>query len=422
MSYLKAISSVFGIHKEAAMVLKDLETDWISELAGRQQPGWSLERPFYTDESIFQKDIEKIWLRYWIYVGHLSQLPQAGSYFTLSLGDEPILLVHGADGQVRAFLNVCRHRGSLVCNEVAGRMKKLVCPYHQWVYDLDGALRTAKHMPESFDKTSFGLHPIHCRQLEGFLFVSFAENPPDFDLLLPAYLPHMRMYQLANAKVAYSASYPVRANWKLIAENFRECYHCGVGHPEYCSVIIGADLDQGRERARLVRAEKRLQWEAQGIPTYGVLFERSEAWYYCERYPYQPGFSTMSADGKPVAPPLGHLTDPDVGVWSIVQYPNFWLDVNHDYAWAMQLRPVSAKLTEVQAQWLVRADAVEGRDYDLDKLVWFWKTTGEQDWQLCEDNQAGVNSRYYRPGPYSDYAEGGPGQFVDWYLSQMRGN
>jgi Rieske 2Fe-2S family protein len=184
-------------------------------------------------------------------------------------------------------------------------------------------------------------------------------------------------------------------------------------------VIIGADLDVSRERARQVRAEKYREWESKGISTRGSLFTSPEIWYYCERYPYQPGFTTMSSDGKSLAPLLGKLSDPDVGVWSIVQYPNFWLDINHDYAWAMHLRPVSATLTEVQASWLVRADAVEGRDYDLDKLVWFWKTTAEQDWKLCEDNQAGVSSRFYRPGPYSDYAEGGPGQFVDWYLSQL---
>jgi Rieske 2Fe-2S family protein len=298
-------------------------------------------------------------------------------------------------------------------------VKKLVCPYHQWVYDPDGSLRAAKLMPDDFDKSGFNLHRLHCRELEGFLFISFAETPLDFEQLKAAYLPHMQMYQMAQAKIAYTGKYLVKANWKLIAENFRECYHCGVGHPEYCSAIIGANLDAGREKARQVRAEKYRLWEAKGVPTYGVLFNQPDSWFYCERYPYQPGFSTMSADGKPLSLPFGQITDPDIGVWSIVQYPNFWLDTNHDYAWSMQLRPAGPMLTEVQANWFVRGDAQEGKDYDLEKLIWFWKTTGEQDWKLCEDNQMGINSRYYRPGPYSDYAEGGPGQFVDWYLSHF---
>jgi Rieske 2Fe-2S family protein len=400
------------------MLARETTSDWIAGLAASQRPGWSLEQAFYADEAVFRADVEKIWMRYWIYVGHASQVPRPGAFFTTTVGGEPLVILRDEGGQVRALVNVCRHRGSLVCNEPQGQVKKLVCPYHQWVYDLDGTLRAAKLMPEDFDRSEFHMFQLACRELEGFLFVSFAENPPDFDALRQAYLPHMGMYDLAGAKIAYTGRYPVRSNWKLIAENFRECYHCGVGHPEYCSVIIGANLDQGRERARQVREDRRRAWQAKGIPVETVPFGRL-GWYYCERYPYQPGFVTMSLDGKPIAPPLGQIEDIDVGVWSIVQYPNFWLDVNHDYAWAMRLNPLSATLTEVEATWLVRADAVEGRDYDLERLITFWKTTGEQDWKLCEDNQAGVNSRYYRPGPYSDYAEGGPGQFDDWYLSHM---
>jgi Rieske 2Fe-2S family protein len=247
----------------------------------------------------------------------------------------------------------------LVCGEETGQLKKLVCPYHQWVYDLDGALRAAKLMPDDFDKSAFHLHQIHCRELEGFLFISFSQNPPDFDHLVSTYKPHMEMYAMEKTRVAYAAVKLVKSNWKLIAENFRECYHCGVGHPEYCSVIIGANLDLGRERSQKIRLEKYQQWESRGIPTYKVLFENPQTWYYCERYPYQPGFSTMSADGKSVSLPLGDMQDIDVGVWSIVQYPNFWLDINHDYAWTMNLRPVSPVLTGVNAQWLVGQDAVK---------------------------------------------------------------
>ena len=274
-------------------------------------------------------------------------------------------------------------------------------------------------MPETFDKSQFGMFALPVRVLEGFIFLSLAENPPDFDRVMDLYRPHMQMYDLPNTKIAYSKTYSVQANWKLIAENFRECYHCGVGHQEYCSVIIGANLDAGREKARQVREESYQRWAAKGIPTSRALFDSPAVWYYHERYPYQPGFTTMSADGKPLAPTLGQLQDIDVGVWSIVQYPNFWLDVNHDYAWSMHLNPVSATETAVTASWLVRADAVEGKDYDLERLIWFWKTTAEQDWRLCQDNQAGINSRFYQPGPYSDYAEGGPGQFVDWYLGEI---
>jgi len=401
------------------MTIVEQTADWITGLVQRHTAGWSLEQPFYTDPAVFQADLARIWYKYWVYVGHASQIPHPGAFFTTSIGDEPIVIIRDDDRQVRALVNVCRHRGSLVCNEPSGTVKKLVCPYHQWVYNLDGSLRAAKLMPETLDKSQFGMFSLPVRVLEGFIFVSLAENPPDFDSVMELYRPHMAMYDLPHTKIAFSTTYAVQANWKLIAENFRECYHCGVGHQEYCSVIIGANLDAGREKARQVREESYRRWAGKGIPTTRSLFDSSDVWYYHERYPYQPGFTTMSRDGKPLAPPLGQLEDIDVGVWSIVQYPNFWLDVNHDYAWVMHLNPVSATETNVTASWLVRAGAVEGQDYDLERLMWFWKTTAEQDWQLCQDNQAGVNSRFYRPGPYSDYAEGGPGQFVDWYLGEL---
>ena len=391
---------------------------WVQELARACQPGFSLEQPFYNHPRIFELDLERIWMQYWIYAGHISRIPNPGDYFLYQLGSESVIVIRDDEYRVNALVNVCRHRGSQICTQPQGHAKKLVCPYHQWVYDLDGSLRAAKLMPEHLDKAEYGLFRLHCRVLEGFIFISFAEQPLDFDLLVEKYRPHMRMYQMERAKVAYSASYQVNGNWKLIAENFRECYHCGVGHPEYCSVIIGADLLASREHARQVKAQKQAEWEAKGIPTYKVLFENAQVWYYCERYPYQPGFITMSRDGEAVAPRLGDLKDPDVGVFSIVQYPNLWLDINHDYAWAMRVTPLGPTLSEVEASWLVHQDAVEGVDYDVDELIWFWKTTAEQDWKLIQDNQAGVNSRYYRPGPYAD-VEGGPEQFANWYISHM---
>jgi Rieske 2Fe-2S family protein len=226
------------------------------------------------------------------------------------------------------------------------------------------------------------------------------------------------MYDVPATQIAVTRRYEVRANWKLIGGNFRECYHCGIGHPEYCRAISGANLLQSRERFERHRQEKLAQWESRGIPAYRILFEPG-SWHYCERYPYEPGVLTQSLDGQAVAPTLGNLTDPDVGVFSIVQYPNFWLDVNNDHVWTMRLTPLGPSLCEAEATWLVRRGVVEGRDYDPERLTGFWRTTAEQDWKLCEDNHSGVESRFYRPGPYAT-VEDGPNQFVLWYLDQLR--
>jgi len=395
-----------------------LQRTELEELIASRRAGFTLRRPFYTDQGIFDLDMRQVWLRYWLYAGHTSQLPESDSYFLFQAGDESVIVLRDENGENQAHANVCTHRGSRLLSEGCGRAKNLVCPYHQWVFRRDGSLRSAKLTAEGFDASLYGLKSVSCRVLEGFIFVCFASDPPDFGRLIGIYKPHLEMYQIEKTRVAWSKTYRVGANWKLIAENFRECYHCGVGHPEYCRAIIGANLLQARERYERLRSEKLKEWEAKGIPSYRIWFDPG-VWAYCERYPYEPGFVTQSLDGQPLAPLLGYREDRDVGVFSIVQYPNFWLDVNNDHAMTIRFTPVSATVTEAETAWLVREDAVEGMDYDVDKLVAFWKTTAEQDWRLCEDNQLGVNSRHFAPGPYTP-AEDGPDQFDSWYIDQIR--
>jgi Rieske 2Fe-2S family protein len=271
---------------------------------------------------------------------------------------------------------------------------------------------------KAFDASLYGLKSVHCRVLEGFIFLCFAPDPPSFDRLVDIYKPHLEMYKIADTKIAFSKTYRVASNWKLIGENARECYHCGVGHPEYCRVIPGSNLLYSMEPFERLRDKKLEEWAAKGIPTYGVNFEDANDWVYCLRYPYSEGFVTESLDGEQVAPLLGHRQDPDVGVFSIVQYPDFWLDVNPDHLTHFVLRPVSATETDVEMTWLVRKDAVEGKDYEVDKVIAVWRTTGEQDWRLCADNQLGVNSRYYQPGPHTP-VEAGPEQFDSWYINEL---
>jgi glycine betaine catabolism A len=401
-----------------------LNSNRILEMVSQQQIGWSLDRPFYTEPEILDLDIHKVWMSNWIYVGHISQLPKPGSYFTYQVSDEPVIILRDEQGKVQALMNICRHRGSLICNDPQGQVKKLVCPYHQWVYDLDGKLRSAKLMPDDFDRSDFSLHRLKVQVIEGFIFISFSEDPPSFESLSECVLPHLEIYDLSEIKIAFSKEYLVQSNWKLIVENFRECYHCGSGHPEYCNIVSGMNLDKSRIKAEQIRKRKLVEWEAKGIPTQPVWFDTPQAWYHCMRYPYQDDKQTMSLDGKQVAPPLGSIGDIDVGIFTLVMYPGFWLDVNNDYAWTLSIRPVSPRLTVADVRWYVRQDAVEGVDYDTEQLSIFWRITAEQDWKLCEDNQTGVNSHFYRPGPYSNIAEigpeGGPDQFVAWYLNHLK--
>jgi len=172
-------------------------------LIDARRPGWSLEQPFYTSAAVLRYDLDRVFRRYWLFGGFSLQLPRPGDYVTMEIDNESIVIIRGDDGQARALYNVCRHRGSHLCTEASGHVKKLVCPYHQWVYERDGRLAAARLMPEEFDRSAFGLHAAHLREVEGLIFVSLADEPPSFDAAERAYAPYLKPYALARTKIAH---------------------------------------------------------------------------------------------------------------------------------------------------------------------------------------------------------------------------
>jgi Rieske 2Fe-2S family protein len=303
----------------------------------------------------------------------------------------------------------------LICLAERGNTPKLMCPYHQWVYDKNGSLFKARLMPDDFDRSSYGLHPVQIRVAGGLIFISFAPNPPDFRKVLDDYTPFLKPFKIDAAKVAYRKRYEVRTNWKLVAENFRECYHCGPAHPEYCSAVIGANL---RESADEVLKVRLVEWQMKGLAVNNIDFE-NDSFHFAIRYPLRPGVLSYSLDGKAAAIPMGDHKDFDAGVVGLVVYPNFWMDAVSDYMWSMRLTAVGPSSTLLDLTWLVDSTAVEGVDYTVERLTDFWKITGEQDWQLCENNFRGIESSHYQPGPYAP-VEADVAKFVDWYLERLR--
>jgi phenylpropionate dioxygenase-like ring-hydroxylating dioxygenase large terminal subunit len=267
-----------------------MPTTSIRQLLDRYQSGHSLERPFYTDPAIFDLEWEKIWGKYWLFAGTTAQIPKPGDYFTWQLRNDNIVIIRGKEGQVHAHYNSCRHRGSLICLEEKGHAPKLVCPYHQWVFEPDGSLYKARLMPDDFDKAAHGLHPVQVQVVEGFIFISLAQNPPDFAQLREDYARFLRPFQLDRAKVAFQKRYDLRTNWKLVAENFRECYHCGPAHPEYCSAVIGANM---KESAEEVLAERQVAWRQKGLAVETVDFQ-GDSFHFGVRYPLRPGVQSYS--------------------------------------------------------------------------------------------------------------------------------
>lgn len=392
-----------------------MKSNKLRNLLDSQQHGWSLTQPFYVDDDVFSAELESIWRKYWLFAGTLADIPKPGDYFTYQIHHDSIIVIRGNNGEVYAHHNTCRHRGSLICLQERGRAPKLVCPYHQWVYDKDGSLLNARLMPDDFNKSDFSLAPVNVRVAGGFIFISLSDNPPDFEKVISDYSPFLKPYRVDQAKVAFRKSYELRTNWKLVAENFRECYHCGPAHPEYCSAVIGANM---KESASETLEQRKAEWERSGLATDTVEFE-DDSFHFAIRYPLRPGVESYSTDGKPVAIPMGDHKDYNAGVLGLVVLPNFWMDAVSDYMWTMRVTPVGPGKTLIDLAWLVDSTAIEGVDYAIERLAEFWKITGEQDWQLCENNYAGIESSAYKPGPYAP-VELDVVKFIDWYLNRLR--
>lgn len=391
----------------------------VSELIARQRPGYTLDRAFYNDANIFEHDMRRIIERVWLFVGHVSQIPKPGDYFLYKIGNEEIIIVRGKSGAVHAHFNVCRHRGSRVCLESSGHAKAFVCPYHAWTYAADGTLLAAKSMGEDFDPSRHGLKRCAVRVWEGMIHICLTEPAPgveqDWRDALPFFAPHA----MARAKIAANFSWTVAANWKLVVENFGECYHCSHTHPEYCHVMAHALPDTtSNPRHREAFAAETAAWveavKPMGYPT-GVLMRKG---FNVGRIPVGKGFLTQTMDGKPAAPLMGDFKEFDGGYTYCRIYPMVYYYATNDFITIPRFTPLGPQKTEVTFLWLVREDAVEGRDYDVDHLTHVYRVTTEQDKTIVEDNQAGVNSIAYEPGPYS-LSELGLAKFNAWYLAKL---
>lgn len=406
--------------------------DPLAGLLAACRPGWTLPGEFYRGDAVYRADLERVWRRGWLFAGHACEIPKAGDYFTVEVDADSILVIRGEGGTFHALHNVCRHRGSRICDGAAGHALRLVCPYHQWAYALDGSLLACRGMPPDLDTSGLGLHPVHLREVEGLLFISLAREPLDFEPARRALGPMLKPQGLGRARVAWAADYLVEANWKLVWENNRECYHCNVNHPQY----IKANFDhynaddttpavRGRIDAAVGRAERK--WNEAGLaPTHtrtGMTVFPDAArgiWFSINRTPLVDGWVSETMDGRQAAPLMGDYPSADVGTLRMRALPNFWNHSSCDHSVSTRLLPAGPQRTAVRVTWLVDANALPGRDYDLSRLTPFWQLTSEQDWEICGRQQKGVNSSAYTPGPYSSFKEYNVDSFVRWYLGQHR--
>ncbi len=396
-----------------------------------RRPGWTLPQAYFRDAALYQFDLERIWRRGWLFAGHACEIPQPGDYFLVPIDQDSIIVVRGSDGTIHAHHNVCRHRGSMICDAATGHVHKLVCPYHQWSYELDGALSGWRGMQPELNKDDFRLKSVAIEEVEGLLFISLAEKPSPFEPARECLAPFLAPQGLDRAKVAKMADYVVDANWKIVWENNRECFHCNVNHPQYIKANFdhfNIDDTTPRVRERMLQSAARIEarWEEAGLATHSdtgmTVFPDVERgiWFSCNRTPLVEGWVSESLDGNQVAPLMGDYTDADVGTLRIRSLPNFWNHSSCDHVVSTRLLPLGPQQTAIRVWWLVDQNACEGTDYHLDKLVPFWQLTSEQDWEICQRQQRGINSTAYQPGPYSTFKEYNVERFVQWYLQSLQ--
>ncbi|AIN84641.1 MULTISPECIES: aromatic ring-hydroxylating oxygenase subunit alpha [Brucella] len=399
----------------------DVRNEMLELLTGRD-PNFSLEQKFYTDPDYYKLDLENIFYKDWLFVGHDCELPKTGSYMTVQIGAYPVIIVRDAQGGIRAFHNSCRHRGSRICSAEKGTAAKLVCPYHQWTYELDGRLLFARQVGPDFKPADYGLKPVHCETVAGYIYICVAEEAPDFAAFRNLVEPYLAPHNLKDAKVAFESSIIEKGNWKLVWENNRECYHCAANHPELCRTYPEAPTATGVQGV-MEDPEINQLWKSCASIGLPARFNISEdGRYRITRIPLLRDAVSYTMSGK--AAVKKSLSDKvagstNIGAMLLFNYPSTWNHLMADHAISFRVLPISAEETLVTTKWLVHKDAVEGVDYDLDELTHVWIQTNDQDRKIVEENAVGIHSPAYQPGPYSVEHEGGVMQFLEWYTNTM---
>ncbi|KQR73005.1 aromatic ring-hydroxylating oxygenase subunit alpha [Rhizobium sp. Leaf341] len=405
----------------------------ISAILDQRADGHSLPAALYTQDEVFRADLEVFFRRHWIYVGLECDVPEAGDASVIDIGTTSLILLRDDDEQIRVVHNVCRHRGTRLLEAGRTVVSKLVCPYHQWTYELSGELVHAPHMGKDFDKSCHNLKPVHFKSIGGLIYVCLSDKPPD-DIAMLEHVMEERLapYDIRNSKIAFQKDVIEDGNWKLTMENNRECYHCAANHPELCVSFI--DLDFGFDPETLSEedraeaedhmrqyAERTSAWEADGFPSRAVeQLAGNETNFRTQRLIIAGAGESQTPDATAASSKLmGSMTRKDLGDTHLWGH-NCWNHFMGDHAVTAIVIPLSANKTLVRTKWLVHKDAVEGVDYDLDKLTDVWIATTDQDADLVARSQRGVEDPAYVPGPYSPFTESQLDNFATWYVERMR--
>jgi glycine betaine catabolism A len=355
----------------------------------------TLPQQYFVSDEIFRREQEQIFSKHWVLVGHQSQIARDGDYVVTEVNRESLIVIRDRNGRVHGFFNVCRHRGTRLKEDARGHASAIQCPYHAWTYGLDGRLIGAPHMDEvrGFDKGDFSLRAVNLALWEGFIFINLDGNAMPLEEWFAPLNGKFSHWNMSILRPAKRIEYDVRANWKLMFENYSECYHCPGVHPMLARVSpydsAENDLSEGPFLGGFMKINK-----GAGL--------------------------TMS--GKACAVKIDHEQEHEQEQENLVFYysifPNMLLSLHPEYVMVHQLWPKSPEQTLIVCDWFFHPDAFNRPDFKPDDAIEFWDMTNKQDWHVCELSQQGIASRAYEPGPYSS-RESIPAAWDRYYLSVM---
>ena len=391
-----------------------------------EKPGFAINPYFYRSHVTYEAELEHIVFKSWLYAGHISQVAKNGDYFLFDVGEDSIIISRDNKGQIGAMHNICRHRGARVCEEPSGNRKAFICPYHGWAYGNDGHLKSAREMDqlEGFKCEDYALKKVRFVVFQGMIFINCDPNAPDFIVPLENISRQLGAYDLENAKVAERKTYRINANWKLVLENYLECYHCSSSHRQYAKLhTLEAPSEKVKpiNQAMWARAEE-LTGVAGIAEEYFGYYNDAPAFGACSytsRYALYEGFKTGSRDGQPVAPLMGNMQGYDGGAGDFQMGPLTFMLNYPDHCVLYRFIPRNLTETDMEVVWYVNGDAVEGVDYEVEKVTWLWHHTSLEDEYIILRNNEGVNSRFFEPGPYHPEYEATLMEFISWYLKAL---
>jgi glycine betaine catabolism A len=341
------------------------------------QGAHTLPGRYYTADDILAEEREKIFAQQWLCIGRADQLESAGSYVLQQVGRDSVIVLRDRGGSVRAFHNVCRHRGTRLCEATQGKLSETIqCPYHAWTYTLDGRLIGAPHMQDvvGFDKRDYPLHGVALHVWEGFLFLNLSPDPTPFEDTFAPLTGRFERFEMSRLVRVKQITYTVRSNWKLVFQNYNECLHCPVIHPELSSLM---PYQSGEND--LV--------DGPYLGGFMLIAEPNESMTITGRACGLPLSEALSADDRRRA-------------YYYTMLPNLMLSVHPDYVVYYTLWPVTPNETTVICEWMVHPGS-QAAGFDPQGAIEFWDITNKQDWHICEQSHAGISSRAYVPGPYS---------------------